>query len=239
MAPMSSRFIASSNSGTNMPGVAQPSSPPCAALPSSELARASCSKLALPARIWRLNSARRRSAASCESCAEGRSRMWRARVSVTEYGPPSRRSTSFRMWKPAPVRSGAGETSPTLSGRTVSTKTSGSLSAGRRPSSPPLARLASSDISRATWANASPPLMRAYAASTRARRSASTVSLAPSGTVTSTCAMLYSVGTPTAARCLSSSASMSRSLIWMRATTSRSRTRSTVIWSRRLLRKRR
>ena len=95
IAPAGSGFIASSNSGTNMPGDAQPRSPPCAALVSSELARASCSKLRAPDSIWRLNSASRRSAASGVSSGEGLSRMCRTRDwSIVKFDD-SLRSTSL------------------------------------------------------------------------------------------------------------------------------------------------
>ena len=90
--------------------------------------------------------------------------------------------------------------------------TSGSLSAGRMPIAPPLLRFASSDISRATCAKSSPALTLASADSALALRSATTASLAPSGTVTSTCAMSYSIEAPAAARCLSIRASISRSV---------------------------
>jgi hypothetical protein len=238
MPPIGKAFIVSSNSGTNMPGAAQPRSPPCAALPSSEFSRASCSKVLLPAVICRLNSASRRTAASGVSWADGRSRMWRAWVCVTENAPALRRSSSFSAWKPAPVRNRVGASSPGFKPRTCSTNTSGKRSAGISPMTPPRALLPSSEICWATVSKGSPALTRATAASMRARRSATTASPAPSGTVTRICAMLYWVDEPAWLRCLSSSASISASVMRIRACTSRSRMRSIMIWSRRLLRKR-
>jgi hypothetical protein len=116
--------------------------------------------------------------------------------------------------------------SPTASGATARTKTSGSRSAGRRPSDPPRSRLASSDTSRATVAKSSPARKRASAASARARRSAMTASEAPSGTVTRICDTSSSVTTPACARRASMAASISPSVMRMRLATSRSRTRS-------------
>ena len=49
--------MASSNSGTNCPGRDQPRSPPCLALPSCELSRASPAKSAVPAWMRRASSA--------------------------------------------------------------------------------------------------------------------------------------------------------------------------------------
>ena len=123
-----------------------------------------------PLSIWRRYSASRRAATSALSCGEVRSRMWRARVCVTWPTGFSRRSSTFRTWKPAPVRSGSALTSPGRSPRVAATKTSGRRDAGRRPISPPRSRLPSSETSRATASKASPPRTRASAASMRARR---------------------------------------------------------------------
>ena len=62
--------------------------------------------------------------------------------------------------------------------------------------------------------------------------------LAPSGTLTRICAMLYSALACAAARRSSSSASISASVTRMRPCTSRSRTRSVSSWSRTVVRKR-
>ena len=104
------------------------------------------------------------------------------------------------------------------------------------PIEPPWARLVSSDSSRASAAKSSPASARFSASSARVRRSATTASVALSGTLVRICATSICAPTPTALRRFSINSSISASLILMRFRTSRSRTRSTMSWSRMLSR---
>ena len=98
------------------------------------------------------------------------------------------------------------------------------------PISPPAARLPSCDTSRATAAKSSPPRTRRSAACARSRRSPTTAWVALSGTGTMIWAMLNWALAPPLRRS-SIRASISASLTLIRLATSRSRIRSTIIWS--------
>ena len=203
MPPTGSRSIASSNSGTNEPGEAQPRSPPCAALPSSEFSRASCSNVAGAGDDVALEL---RSAGApplpALSSGDGRSRMCRARDWSTVNALPL-----LALEQLEDVKAGAaaqqlrGDLARASDPATARTNRSGRRSTGRMPISPPCARLPSSETSRATAAKSSPPRTRlqrglgARAALGDHRRRA-----APSGTVTRICAMLICAPTPAALR---------------------------------------
>ena len=126
------------------PGATQPRSPPCAAQPSSEYSRASVLEVGGAALDLALELGQRaRAATSALSCADGRSRMWRARVCVTRTpalslpldhlehveagaGAQQRRRHLAGLQRRAPLR---------RRGRAGAT-------AGRRPITPPFAAVA-------------------------------------------------------------------------------------------------
>src|SRR6185436_9183777 len=96
-----------SNSGTKVPGLAQPRSPPSAAEPgSSETTEATAEKFSP---LFRIRSRIDTSfcctvASSCSSL--GLIRMWRACTWLVMTWPPPLISLSLTMWKPEGVRSG-------------------------------------------------------------------------------------------------------------------------------------
>ena len=238
MPPTGRAASASSNSGTKAPGAVQPRSPPCGALASSEFARASCSKVRAPDRMSRLKPDQ----APCRRLGRELGRrpqqdvtrprlIDRERIAVLAGRSASGRETRRRCERFGRDLTGLKRLRPPR--RTDR--------AGDRPRACRCRRrglrFPSSEISRATVAKSSPPPRpRRNAASARPRRSLTTSGLAPSGTTTRIWAMSSCTVAPAALRRLLDQGVDLGVADLDQAPTSRSRTRSTIIWSRMLSR---
>ena len=221
------------------PGDAQPRSPPCAALPSSELARASCSKVVVPARMSRLNceqaarrrfaaTARPRAAAGCDGRAICCDRERAAVLALDQLQHVKAGAAAQQLGRDLAALERLHRLDEQV-GQAVGRPHADLAALGAIAVLGDLAR-DGREVFAGRGRRRSAASARARAARRRPRRSR------PSGTVTRICAMLISAPPPAAARRFSISSSISASLILMRLTTSRSRTRSTSIWSRMLSR---